>query len=539
MGGGGRTGTGTGGGEAPQAQSPPPNTGTKNGKRADIDNSNSSDQPPSKPKRRSLMGRLRDEQYVKPSRPSSRHVKDADLVKPRVLRVPSITGVKDDDSGEKAAAPAPAQVVTASRPSRTRSAAAPPEEFTIQVVPAAPAPAQVVTASRPSKIRSAPAPPEEYTIQDSPSRGSYFSSVSHIDPESIFKPSPVKPSSMPSISSNEDEGDDATPKPGSAPRLFNNSRPNLNRKSLESVKELKNSIKLMRVNRRKVKFSESTHRESTLSDVGAEPTNNPLSNSNTSLDYNQNSFTTLGSSGSSKQSQQQDNNTAFSPRLPVGVGLTMQDLEMMGSVKQSRQQNNQNQPQDSKLASLQQKVKKTKKLVKRTSRDVWAERDEIVNLQRTNWSIRKTLVQTDAPRDSVTSFNLSIAKLVRQERELDLSIDQMREEKQLLESECVPLRKSIDNFNELLHQLNAQILPLLPNSDDDDDEQPPRRGGFGFGIHPISMVVPSPAMTIEDSLSDSIHSTEEVEDKHLRQQQNNANATSQNARNNSRILSPA
>jgi hypothetical protein len=506
---------------------------------------NSSDQPPSKPKRRSIMGRLRDEQYVKPSRPSSRHVKDADLVKPRMLREPSITRM--DDSGEKA--------------------------------PAAAAPV-----SRTSKMRNAPAPPPpEYIIEDVPSRHS--SSVNHTDPESIFKPqqqqqpstlrssdhstAPEKPNSMPSISSfsrsghlhqPEDEGDDATAKPGSAPNLPN-SRPNLNRKSLESVRELKNSIKLMRVNRRKVKFSESTHKESTHSDVGAtttttsaggggEPTNTNMSNSNNNLGHNVSSFTTLGSSGSSLTT------ASFSPR--IGVGLTMQDLEMMGSLKQSRQNQQQQQARggadpalqhDLKVASLQKQVKKTKKLVKRTTRDVWAERDEIVNLQRKNWSIRKTLVQTDAPRDSVTSFNLSIAKLVRQERELDLSMDQMKDEKQLLESECVPLRQSIDNFNDLLHQLNGQILPLLPNSssddddDDDDDEQQPPRRGFGFGIHPISMVAPSPAMTIEDSLSDSIHSTEEVEDnfhhQQQRQQQNNANATSQNARNNSRILSPA
>jgi deoxycytidylate deaminase len=337
---------------------------------------------------------------------------------------------------------------------------------------------------------------------------------------------------MPSISSSisrsshhqsEDEADVAPAKPESPTRRINN-RPNLSSESLESVKELKNSIKLMRVHRRKVKFSESIS-DSAGGDTVGDNNNNPNIMGNTS---GNSSFTTLGSSsskassGSRKQQhqQQQDSNDATFSRL--SVGLTMQDLERMGSLKRSPDV--QLPPLADQVASLLKQVKKAKRMVKRTCRDVWAERDEIVNLQRQNWSIRKTLVQTDAPQDSVTSLNLNIAKLVRQERELDLSMDQMEDEKQLLESGSVALRQSIDNFNDLLHQLNAQILPLLPTFYDDDISQPSREGGgAGFGIRaPISMVVTS--STMEDCLSDSLHSTEEVEDLQQNKPEDNDNA---------------
>lgn len=112
-------------------------------------------------------------------------------------------------------------------------------------------------------------------------------------------------------------------------------------------------------------------------------------------------------------------------------------------------------------------IKKTKKLIKRTSREVWTERDEVVHLQRTNWSLRKALLQGDAPVDSITTLNLKLEKTLRKERELVLQLEVMKEEKQQLDAECSRLALSIGEFNKVLDALNARVVPLLPPEDDE------------------------------------------------------------------------
>jgi hypothetical protein len=75
---------------------------------------------------------------------------------------------------------------------------------------------------------------------------------------------------------------------------------------------------------------------------------------------------------------------------------------------------------------------------------VWTERDEIVAWQRKNYSLRKGLIQGEAPTNSVTTLNMKIEKLIRQERELDLELDQAEDEKHFLEQDSRALAKALD-----------------------------------------------------------------------------------------------
>lgn len=161
------------------------------------------------------------------------------------------------------------------------------------------------------------------------------------------------------------------------------------------------------------------------------------------------------------------------------------------------------------IASLQKQIKKTKKLIKRTCRDVWTERDEIVAWQRKNWSLRKGLIQGEAPPDSVTTLNMRIEKLIRQERELDLELDRAEDEKHYLEQDSHVLATAIGEFKDLLDALNTQIVPLLSPSPTPSEEETST---------PVTYKVPSKAALspkAEDALADSIHSTESDEEASL------------------------
>jgi hypothetical protein len=182
------------------------------------------------------------------------------------------------------------------------------------------------------------------------------------------------------------------------------------------------------------------------------------------------------------------------------------------------------------VEALTKSIKKTKKLIKRTCRDVWTERDEIVHLQRKNWSTRKALLQTDVPKDSATTLNLKLEKAIRKERELSLKVEECLEEKEQVDVQCSDLTDSIEEFKDLLDALKHQILPLLPSEDDDDDgydefllssSGPSDRNTADGGqtLSPLARVAAreganAAAAVIrlldEDDFSDSIDSTEDI-----------------------------
>jgi hypothetical protein len=155
-----------------------------------------------------------------------------------------------------------------------------------------------------------------------------------------------------------------------------------------------------------------------------------------------------------------------------------------------------------KVQSLVKSIKKTKKLIKRTCRDVWAERDEVVHLQRTNWSIRKALLQTDVPKDSVTSLNLKIENALRQEREVSDELTVLQDEKYQVDLDCSMLAKSIEEFKNLLDALDTQVVPLFPTEKEVNDDYDYEHEGATATAAVVQLMD-------DDDFDDSIHSTDE------------------------------
>jgi hypothetical protein len=326
---------------------------------------------------------------------------------------------------------------------------------------------------------------------------------------------PAKPDSRRSSSSSQEPI-----KPDS--KRFSSSgdsakRPNLDRKSLQNMKDLKDSIKQMRSQRRKVKFSES--RAASMTAPMPSPTPTETADSTPTANLQGSGSTTLQSSKSTLQSSrsalQSSRSTAASSLMSdfnSSIGeLTLDDLDVGFRRKNTTAAADPNVASEEELqiASLQKQIKKTKKLIKRTCRDVWTERDEIVAWQRKNWSLRKGLIQGEAPPDSVTTLNMRIEKLIRQERELDLELDRAEDEKHYLEQDSHVLATAIGEFKDLLDALNTQIVPLLSPSPTPSEEETST---------PVTYKVPSKAALspkAEDALADSIHSTESDEEASL------------------------
>ncbi|KAL3923174.1 MAG: hypothetical protein SGILL_001804 [Bacillariaceae sp.] len=237
-----------------------------------------------------------------------------------------------------------------------------------------------------------------------------------------------------------------------------------------------------------------------------------------SLQESQSTFGSTSRDGSGNSlSYNESQNNASGVRLQ---GITVDDLEvgflkspaaknlnLSGHNLQNSQQSLQSpappspmeakQRHEDKVETLVKSIKKTKKLIKRTCRDVWTERDEVVHLQRTNWSIRKTLLQTEAPKDSITSLNLKIENALRHEREVSTELEEYQDEKEAVDKECNLLAKSIEEFKDLLDALNTQVVPLFPV--DDGDMYTAQEGTTA-----AAAVV---QLMDEDDFDDSIHST--------------------------------
>jgi chromosome segregation ATPase len=147
----------------------------------------------------------------------------------------------------------------------------------------------------------------------------------------------------------------------------------------------------------------------------------------------------------------------------MGLGeITVNDLDI-GFLK--RQEQRKQLQREIKAASLEKQVHNTKNLIERTCTDVWTERDQLTSFQRKNWSVRKKLMQMEDPEDSVTSLNLKIEKLVRQDRILDSDIDRANDERQILESRCGDTAKEISQLKYLLDDLHTHVVPLLSSGE--------------------------------------------------------------------------
>jgi hypothetical protein len=152
-----------------------------------------------------------------------------------------------------------------------------------------------------------------------------------------------------------------------------------------------------------------------------------------------------------------------STRRKMGLGeITVNDLDI-GFLK--RQEQRKQLQREIKAASLERQVSDAKNLIQRTCTDVLTERDQLNSFQRKNWSARKKLMQMEAPEDSVTSLNLKIEKLVRQDRVMDSDIDRANEERQTLESECADMAKTISQMKYLLDDLHKHVVPLLSSGE--------------------------------------------------------------------------
>jgi hypothetical protein len=284
------------------------------------------------------------------------------------------------------------------------------------------------------------------------------------------------------------------------------SRPNLNKESLQHVADVKESIRRMRTQqysqRHKVKFDGDGGSGVTKSKSAPPSMTASAAAIATSLHDSQGSMT------------EDSQNPSSATRLQ---GITMEDLEV-GHLKtpivakrtfMAHSPIPENPPStpgqltehEERVEALQKSIRKSKKLVKRCCREVWTERDEITHLQRTNWSIRKALLQTDAPKETITTLNLKLEKTLRQEREIAAELDEYQEEKQQLELECSQMTKTIEEFKNLLDALNTQVVPLFPPNDNgvDDDENFYATEGTKAATAVMNLLD-------DDDFSDSMHS---------------------------------
>lgn len=278
-----------------------------------------------------------------------------------------------------------------------------------------------------------------------------------------------KPSSLRSVLEDE-----SSQKPSSGRRLASD-RKNLTKESLAQVRGIKEDFKQMRAQRRNASgdrpirsqsdgysppeaSQQSSRRMKSPAAgrprrpaVGSEmPSMAPLHQSSTSMNMSK-------------------GNLSFSSSTPdlrkAGGAISLQDLDVGFLGKRGSLDPPTGSPEELHLEDLEKQLKKTKKLVKRTTRDVWTEREEIINYQRKNWSIRKSLMQSEGPPDSVTSLNLKIERLLRKQRELDLEADLLREKKDLVDAKCMKTTQNIDSTKALFDKLSQVIVPLLPPSD--------------------------------------------------------------------------
>jgi hypothetical protein len=260
----------------------------------------------------------------------------------------------------------------------------------------------------------------------------------------------------------------------------------LDKESLDSMEQIKQSIKEMRTQRRKVQFPAAGPASSSSIMVSPRPTSTfdgssslasesittittPVlqASSLTSFVQSSTSFSTVMTPGGGSVTRSGNNKGggSSSSKKKMGLGeITMNDLNLSFLKRQESERSlDAGLQAEIKNAALTKQIKKTKKLIKRTCKDIWAERDQITDLQRQNWQVRKKLVNAhNVPKDTATTLNLKIEKVVRAERELETEMDQLDEEKHALEEKSATLAREISLLKNLLEEMNAQVVPLIP-----------------------------------------------------------------------------
>ncbi|KAG7341448.1 hypothetical protein IV203_023400 [Nitzschia inconspicua] len=285
-------------------------------------------------------------------------------------------------------------------------------------------------------------------------------------------------------------------------------RPNLTKESLQHVAEVKESLRQMRTQqysqRHKVKFDNNSEKiykvpkskSTPPATIAAAAIAANLHESHGSLD-SQNATSTARLQGITM-----DDLEVGHLRTPIGKRQTLKIKSPLRERPQQESTRRLSNEHEENVQALKKSIQKSKKLVKRCCRDVWTERDEIIYLQRTNWSIRKALLQTNAPADTVTTLNMKLEKALREERQITAELEQYQEEKHQIELECSQMAKVIEEFKDLLDALNTQVVPLFPLDESQVEEE-----GFYLleGTEAAKAVI---NLLDDDDFSDSIHSTD-------------------------------
>ena len=324
-----------------------------------------------------------------------------------------------------------------------------------------------------------------------------------------------KPNSGRSIGSQD------TPEKPVSSRQSGAERFNLAKEALANVRDIKEDFKQMRSQRRKT-GTESPMKAPSDSSVQLQTTKVPQPTRSSPASRARRVTSSMAAAvaplhnslGSLNSARSGLHNTTTASDLRTSVGaISLDDLDI-GFVNRTSSL-----PiatmQELRIQELQKLVKETKKLIKRTTQDIWTEREEIIAYQQKNWSIRKSLMQGDGPPDSVTSLNLKIERLLRQQRELDMDADQFREQKDTVGVNCDEMTSRIADTKNLFDKLTQVVVPLLP-------PQPNMSVARETGTQPDMSVSPMlspssimhklrsfPAMSSSDNEEDSIHSEED------------------------------
>ena len=407
---------------------------------------------------------------------------------------------------------------------------------------------------------------------------------SSMDPSSLSSHNVEKPSSDPGLFKSSGTSRtkmivDRTPhQPKTLPA---GGRRNLDKDTLKSVQDVKDSIRQIRMERfaqrdkgKKFDTSKSASvtrpgmsqaaksKQPSQSPASSKSTITPKSQTSTQLkpaishsEVGNNSFSSSfrkddSTKGSSTIEQQKNQQQLLFNTSSTRLGeITLDDLDLKAmktnkpiadasfsslpvsaplfpSTTNNNQKSNRDERSDVKaerISQMTKSIRKTKRQIKRTCRDVWTERDEIVHLQRRNWSIRKSLLNMEAPKDSVTTLNLKLERTLQREGEAAVQLDAIRQKKRDLEKDCSNLTQKVSEFTKLLDSLNEQVAPLLPTVHDIDSveeynkvqpggpgAESPLTVGDRIAVDSRNRAAALVASLLDpDEFSDSINSTED------------------------------
>jgi len=270
-----------------------------------------------------------------------------------------------------------------------------------------------------------------------------------------------KPSSARSLASDE------TPEKQTSGRQLTVDRNNLARETLANVRDIKKDLKQMRSHRRRTEPESPIRVQRDSNSVqSAQTIKLPLSAKSPAVGRGRRKATSVAAemaafhqslnsfNGSRLSSSQSDLN--YSARVigldDLNIGFFNRSSSSVATIPVD----------EARIHELQKQIKDVKKAIKRMTREIWTERDQTTSYQQKNWSLRKSLMLSDGPEDSVTALNLKIERLLRQHRELDTETDQLRDHKDTLGENCTEMTARIDDTKKLFDKLTKVVVPLLP-----------------------------------------------------------------------------